>query len=238
MRALAGRKAKVNVVGIVGLVENMPDGNAQRPGDIVTSMSGQTIEVLNTDAEGRLVLADALWYCNQTASSRDSWSISRPSPARSWSRSATTMPACSPTTTSWRSCRRRPRDRREALAHAAGPAYDKLIDSKIADMKNIGGRYGGSITAAQFLQRFVKDVPWAHLDIAGVAWSKKDRRPCRRVHGVRRAGLLEPSVCVFFDAGDETALATTREDWRSWKAAGHTVKYFKQGERGGWEQAG
>ena len=178
MRALAGRKAKVNVVGICGLVENMPDGKAQRPGDIVTSMSGQTIEVLNTDAEGRLVLADALCYTERKFRPRmivDLATLTGAiiialghehaglfsnddalSDALLKAGKATGEPV-------WRM--------------PIGPEYDKLIDCDAADMKNIGGgRAGGSITAAQFLQRFVPEgTPWAHLDIAGVAWSSKDK---------------------------------------------------------------
>lgn len=175
MRTLAARRAKVNAVGVVGLVENMPDGNAQRPGDVVTSMSGQTVEVLNTDAEGRLVLCDALWYTQQRF--KPEWMIDL----------ATLTGAI---VISLGSSRAGLFSNSDALAEklfAAGEAsrervwrlplgeeYDKQINSQIADMRNIGeGREAGSITAAQFLQRFVNDVPWAHLDIAGVAWSGK-----------------------------------------------------------------
>ena len=171
MRALAGRKAKVNAVGIVGLVENMPDGKAQRPGDIVTSMSGQTVEVINTDAEGRLVLCDLLTYVqkhekpaaivdlatltgaiivalgNHNAgmfSNNDAFSAALTKAGKETGEHVWRMPL--------------------------GPDYDKLLDSKFADMKNVGGRWAGAITAAQFLQRFVEDnVPWAHLDVAGTA---------------------------------------------------------------------
>jgi len=180
MRALAGRKAKVNAVGVVGLVENMPDGRAQRPGDVVTSMSGQTIEVLNTDAEGRLVLADALWYCQQTYKPRFMIDLATLTGAilialghehagifsnnDELSENLTKAGQASEETV-WR--------------FPLGDAYDKQIDSPIADMKNIGeGRLAGSITAAQFLQRFVNDVPWVHIDIAGTGmWSgSKDPR--------------------------------------------------------------
>lgn len=170
MRVLAGRKAKVNAVGVIGLVENMVDGNAQRPGDIVKSMSGQTIEVLNTDAEGRLVLADALWYVNDRFQPRFMINL------------ATLTGAIMVALGSQHAGLFSNNDElAERLAGAGlttgeklwrmplGPEYDKLIDSKNADMKNIGGRHGGAITAAQFLQRFVKDTPWAHLDIAGTA---------------------------------------------------------------------
>ena len=171
MHALARRKAKVNVVGVIGLVENMPDGDAYRPGDILTSMSGQTIEVINTDAEGRLVLADALWWTKENVKPKLHRRSRDADRARSSSRSAARTPGCSPTTTN------SPRGSREAGKATGetvwrmplGPAYDKLIDSKFADMKNTGGRHGGSITAAQFLKRFVGDTPWAHLDIAGTA---------------------------------------------------------------------
>lgn len=170
MHALASRKAKANVVGIIGLVENAVDGNAQRPGDIVTSMSGQTIEVLNTDAEGRLVLADALWYCNE-----------RFEPAFMVNLATLTGAIMVALGQHHAGLFSNDDDLAGKLAQSGtatgeklwrmplGPEYDKLIDSKNADMKNIGGRYGGAIIAAQFLQRFVKETPWAHLDIAGTA---------------------------------------------------------------------
>jgi leucyl aminopeptidase len=175
MKALAGRKAKVNVVGVVGLVENMPDGNAQRPGDVVTSMSGQTIEIHNTDAEGRLVLADALWYTQQQfkpqamidlatltgaiiiALGNENAGLFSNDDTLSAQLTAAGLSTGEPV---WRL--------------PLGDAYDKLLTSDCADMKNIGGRGAGSITAAQFLQRFVKDTAWAHLDIAGMAWTSKD----------------------------------------------------------------
>jgi leucyl aminopeptidase len=172
MHALASRKARVNAVGVIGLVENMPDGNAYRPGDILTSMSGQTIEVINTDAEGRLVLADALWYVKETDKPRFIVDLATLTGAimvalgvenaglfSNDDELATRLIASGVATgeTVWRM--------------PLGPAYDKLIDSKFADMKNTGGRNGGSITAAQFLKRFVGDTPWAHLDVAGVAMS-------------------------------------------------------------------
>ncbi|SMH44044.1 leucyl aminopeptidase [Mesorhizobium australicum] len=170
MHVLARRKAKANVVGIVGLVENSVDGNAQRPGDIVTSMSGQTIEVLNTDAEGRLVLCDALWYCNGRFAPKFMVNL------------ATLTGAIMVALGQYHAGLFSNDDElagqltEAGLATAEklwrmpmGPEYDKLLDSKNADMKNIGGRFGGAITAAQFLRRFVKDTPWAHLDIAGTA---------------------------------------------------------------------
>jgi len=174
MKALAGRKAKAHVIGVVGLVENMPSGTAQRPGDVVTSMSGQTIEVINTDAEGRLVLADALYYTqerfkpqlvidlatltgaiitslgNEYAgmfSNNDSLSGQLDKAGKAEGEKVWRMPL--------------------------GDVYDKMINSQIADMKNVGaGAKGGSITAAQFLKRYIlNDTPWAHLDIAGTAWA-------------------------------------------------------------------
>jgi leucyl aminopeptidase len=170
MLALAKRKAPVNAVGIVGLVENMPSGTAQRPGDIVTSMSGQTIEIINTDAEGRLVLADVLWYAEDRFKPRFMIDLATLTGA--------IMVALGKEYAGLFSNN----DKLSAELAAAGEAtaepvwrlplakaYDKMIDSRFADMKNTGGRFGGSITAAQFLQRFVRDVPWAHLDVAGVA---------------------------------------------------------------------
>jgi leucyl aminopeptidase len=171
MKTLALRKAKANVVGVVGLVENMPSGNATRPGDVIKSMKGDTVEVINTDAEGRLVLADILWYTQErfnptgmidlatltgaiiiglghemagVFSNSDILSKQFISAATAEGEGAWRMPL--------------------------GQAYDKQLKSRIADMKNVGGRAASSITAGQFLKRFVKDnTPWAHLDIAGVA---------------------------------------------------------------------
>jgi len=176
MRTLALRKAKANVVGLVGLVENMPSSNAQRPGDVVTSMKGDTIEVINTDAEGRLVLADVMWYAQDrfqpTAmidlatltgaiiiglghentgvfSNNDAFCDAFLKAAKAEGEGAWRLPM--------------------------GQAYDDLLKSRIADMKNVGGRAAGSITAAQFLGRFVKDdTPWIHLDIAGTASLKSE----------------------------------------------------------------
>jgi len=178
MHVLAGRKAKVNVVGILGLVENMPDGNAQRPGDVVTSMSGQTIEIINTDAEGRLVLADAVWYCQDRFKPKFMVDLATLTGAiiialgndlagcySNNEELAANLIAASNT-------------EGEPLWRMPLPAqYDKNIDSMIADMKNTGGRPGGSITAAMFIQRFVNGVPWAHLDIASTAWKKPSSVP-------------------------------------------------------------
>ena len=171
MKTLALRKAKANVVGLVGLVENMPDGRAQRPGDVVKSMKGDTVEVINTDAEGRLVLCDVMWYAQDrfkptgmidlatltgaiiiglghemagVFSNEDGIADAFLKAAKAEGEGAWRMPLA--------------------------PAYDRQLKSRVADMKNVGGRPAGSITAAQFLQRFVKDeTPWIHLDIAGVA---------------------------------------------------------------------
>ena len=170
MHALAARKAKANVVGAIGIVENMPDGNAQRPGDIVTSMSGQTIEIINTDAEGRLVLADVLWYVAKKFKPKFMVDLATLTGA--------IMVALG---TEYAGMFSNNDELAERLTKVGletgervwrmplGPEYDKQIDSQFADVKNAGVRNGGSITAAQFLQRFVDDTPWAHLDIAGTA---------------------------------------------------------------------
>ena len=170
MHALATRKARVNAVGAIGLVENMPDGKAQRPGDIVTSMSGQTIEIINTDAEGRLVLADVLHYVNKRFKPRFMINLATLTGA--------IMVALGQEYAGLFSNDDKLVERLEKAGEATrervwrmplGPEYDKIINSKFADMKNTGGRWAGSITAAQFLQRFVGKTPWAHLDIAGTA---------------------------------------------------------------------
>ncbi len=176
MTALAGRKAKVNVIGVVGLVENMPSGTAQRPGDIVRSYSGQTIEVLNTDAEGRLVLADALWYTQERFKPRFMVDLATLTGA--------IIVSLGNVHAGLFSNDDRLAKQLEEAGKAVGEklwrlpldeAYDKAMDSKVADVQNISSGGGaGSITAAQFLQRFVNKVPWAHLDIAGVTWSSKD----------------------------------------------------------------
>ena len=178
MHVLAGRKAKVNAIGILGLVENMPDGNAQRPGDVVTSMSGQTIEVINTDAEGRLVLADAIWYCQD-----------RFKPKFMVDLATLTGAIIIALGNDYAGCFSNNDELAGNLLAAAGAegeplwrmplpdAYNKQIDSAIADMKNTGGRPGGSITAALFIKRFVNDLPWAHLDIASTAWKKPSGVP-------------------------------------------------------------
>ncbi|KLI63395.1 leucyl aminopeptidase [Aurantiacibacter marinus] len=175
MLAIAGRKAKANIVGVCGLVENMPDGNAQRPGDIVTSMSGQTIEVINTDAEGRLVLCDALTWVQKEYSPKTVVDLATLTGAM--------MIALGMEHGGVFSNNDGLADGLLAAGKASGdklwrfplaPEYDKLIDSPIADMKNVGPRWAGSITAAQYLQRFIEDgVNWAHCDIAGMVWSDK-----------------------------------------------------------------
>ncbi len=176
MRAIAGRKAAANVVGIVGLVENMPSATAQRPGDVVTSYSGQTVEVINTDAEGRLVLADLLAYVIERFKPHAVVDLATLTGAMVMALAHEYAGMFSND------------DKLAASLVAAGEAvdeklwrfplhntYDKMLESQIADMKNIGPREAGAITAAQFLKRFVGNVPWAHLDIAGTAWTNKAR---------------------------------------------------------------
>ncbi len=177
MRLLAQRKARVNAVGVVGLVENMPDGKAQRPGDVVTSMSGQTIEVINTDAEGRLVLADAMWYTQEKFQPQLMVEFSTLTGAILVALGHERAGLFSNNTELASQLRQAGQKTGEKLWRMPlGDKYDKLLRSEIADMKNVsGGRGAGSITAAQFLQRFVKDkLPWAHIDIAGMAWGDGD----------------------------------------------------------------
>ncbi|GJM02084.1 MAG: putative cytosol aminopeptidase [Rhodomicrobium sp.] len=170
MHTLAKRKAKVDVIGVVGLVENMPDGMAQRPGDIVTSMSGQTIEIINTDAEGRLVLADALWYTQDKFNPKYMINLATLTGAimvalgKDHAGMFSNDDELADMLTSSGN-----RTGEKLWRMPLGASYDKLINSQFADMKNTGGRWGGAITAAQFLQRYVNETPWAHLDIAGVA---------------------------------------------------------------------
>jgi len=178
MHALAGRKAKANVVGILGLVENMPDGAAQRPGDIVTSMSGQTIEVINTDAEGRLVLADALWYCQDRFKPKFMVDLATLTGAIIISLGNDYAGLFSNNDELSRNLLNAGQAEGEPLWRLPiPPQYEKQIESMAADMKNVGTRAGGSITAALFLQKFVNGLPWAHLDIAGVAWKKPSTVP-------------------------------------------------------------
>lgn len=179
MLALAKRKAKANVVGLVGLVENMPDGDAIRPGDILTSASGQTIEVQNTDAEGRLVLCDVLWYTQEHIKPTAIVDLATLTGAIVVGLGHHHAGMFTDDT-----------DLADQLTAAGlaegervwrlplGPEYDKLLKSKFADMRNIGGRAAGSITAAQFLKRFINEgQTWAHLDIAGVAWVEGEKAP-------------------------------------------------------------
>ena len=176
MRSIAGRKLKRNVIGLIGLVENMPDGNATRPGDVVKSMSGQTVEIINTDAEGRLVLADVLTYTLRHFEPEKMVNLATLTGAIIVSlgkehaglfsndddlSGAITAAGLDTGEKAWRM--------------PLGKDYDDLLKSHIADMKNIGGRWAGSITAACFLERFVEGVPWAHIDIAGMAWADKSR---------------------------------------------------------------
>jgi len=175
LKALALRKAKANVIGICGLVENMPGGNAQRPGDVVTTMSGQTVEVINTDAEGRLVLADAVCYVQRNFK-----------PSTVVDLATLTGAILISLGHEWAGLFSNNEELAGELTKAGnesgdklwrmplGEPFDRLIDSPIADMKNVGPREGGSITAAQFIQRFIENgVKWAHVDMAGKAWSDK-----------------------------------------------------------------
>jgi leucyl aminopeptidase len=172
MQALAGRKAKVNAIGAIGLVENMPDGNAQRPGDIVTSMSGQTIEIINTDAEGRLVLADVCHYVNTKFKPKFMIDLATLTGAIMVALGQEHAGLFSNDDKLSEQLTQAGLETGEKVWRLPlGPEYDKMIDSKFADMKNTGGRFGGSITAAQFIQRFVGKTPWAHLDIAGTGFS-------------------------------------------------------------------
>jgi leucyl aminopeptidase len=178
MVALAGRKAKARVVGVCGLVENMPDGNAQRPGDIVTSLSGQTVEVLNTDAEGRLVLNDCLTWTQANYKPKVILDFATLTGAIIISLAHHYAGVFSNSDTLWGNLDRAGKAVndlvwRQPLSEPGGH-YDQFIDSPVADMKNLGPREGGSITAAQFLQRYINEgVEWAHIDIAGAVWRPK-----------------------------------------------------------------
>jgi len=176
MQALAERKAKVNAVGVIGLVENMPSGKAQRPGDVVTAKSGTTIEVLNTDAEGRMVLADCLWYTQDRFKPKAVVNLATLTGAVmvALGKEHAGLFSNNDELADWLTAAGT--ETGEKLWRLPlGPKYDKLIESKVADIKNTGGRWGGSISAAQFLQRFIKEgTPWAHLDIAGTAMSSVD----------------------------------------------------------------
>ena len=200
MCALAGRKAKVNAVGVIGLVENAVDGNAQRPGDIVEAMSGRTIEIINTDAEGRLVLADALHYTETRFKPKFMIDLATLTGA--------VIVALGHQYAGLYCTEDGLAENLRAAGDATGegvwrmplsPEYNKLINSKFADVKNTGGRGAGSITAAQFLKRFVKDTPWAHLDIAGTAMGSPQteiNRSWASGYGVR---LLDRLVSDFYE---------------------------------------
>ncbi|WP_425440962.1 leucyl aminopeptidase [Sphingomonas palmae] len=176
MLSLAARKANANIIGVMGLVENMPDGNAQRPGDVVTTMSGQTVEVINTDAEGRLVLCDAITWVqsvHKPATIIDLATLTGAMIVSLGNEMGGLFSNDDALAEQILSAGRASGDLLWRFPLADG--YDKLIDSAIADMKNVGPRGGGSITAAQFIKRFVDEgVKWAHLDIAGMVWSEKD----------------------------------------------------------------
>ena len=170
MRTLAERKANVNAVGLIGLVENMPDGNATRPGDIVTSMSKQTIEVLNTDAEGRLVLADVLWYTQQrfkpklvidlaTLTGAIMIALGKDFAGLFANDDKLASDLLDASTKTDEKLWRMPLD----------ASFDKMIKGSTGDIKNLGGRWGGACTAAAFIKRFIDDTPWAHIDLAGTA---------------------------------------------------------------------
>lgn len=201
MKALAGRKAKVNAVGIAGLVENMPSGNAQRPGDVWVSMSGQTIECQNTDAEGRMVLADALWYTQDRFKPKFMVDLATLTGA--------IVVALGQEHAGLFSNNDELADQLFKVGQACGEkvwrmplgeAYDKAINSTVADMKNVGDSgTGGSITAAQFLQRFVNQYPWAHLDIAGMAWANKARDLCAAGASGFGVRLLDQLVATYYE---------------------------------------
>ena len=202
MQALAARKAKVNAIGVIGLVENMPDGNAQRPGDIVTSMSGQTIEIINTDAEGRLVLADVLWYTKEKYKPQFMVNLATLTGA--------IIVALGHEYAGLFSNDDELSERLTACGEATGEpvwrmplsaTFDKMIDSKFADMKNTGGsRAGGSITAAQFLQRFVDKTPWAHLDIAGTGMDSRQNEINKSWASGWGVRLLDRLVAEYYEA--------------------------------------
>jgi leucyl aminopeptidase len=204
MRAIAQLKPSVNVLGIVPATENMPGGRAQRPGDVVRAMTGKTIEVINTDAEGRLVLSDVLTYCQQEYKPRAIIDLATLTGAIIISLGSEHAGLFSNDDQLAADLTKAGLDTGEKLWRMPlGEAYDKQIKSDIADMKNVGGREAGSITAAQFLQRFInKGTPWAHLDIAGVTWSKKDSSLVPKggtAFGVR---LLDSLVAASFESQD------------------------------------
>jgi leucyl aminopeptidase len=200
MHALAAREAKVNAVGAIGIVENMPDGRAQRPGDIVTTMSGQTIEIINTDAEGRLVLSDVLHYVNKNFKPKFMIDLATLTGAIIVALGQEYAGLfANDDKLAERLVKAGNETGERVWRMPLGPEYDKMIDSKFADMKNTGGRYGGAITAAQLLQRFVDKTPWAHLDIAGTGMGSPQteiNRSWASGFGVR---LLDRLVAEYYE---------------------------------------
>jgi leucyl aminopeptidase len=200
MQTLAARKARVNAVGAVGIVENAIDGNAQRPGDIVTSMSGQTIEVINTDAEGRLVLADVLHYVNTRFKPKFMIDLATLTGA--------IIVALGHEYAGLFANDDKLADRlikvgqitgEKVWRMPVGPEFDKAIESKFADMKNVGGRPAGSITAALILSRFVDKTPWAHLDIAGTGMSSPQTEVNRSWASGWGVRLLDRLVADYYE---------------------------------------
>jgi leucyl aminopeptidase len=202
MQALAARKSKVNAVGLVGLVENMPDGNAQRPGDIVKSASGQTIEIINTDAEGRLVLADVLWYAQQKFKPKFIVDLATLTGAIivALGQQYAGMFA-NDDELAERLSKAGEETGEKVWRMPLAPEYDKMIDSKFADVKNTGGsRWGGAITAAQFVKRFVDDkTPWAHLDIAGTGFDSRQNDVNRSWGSGWGVRLLDRLVAEYYE---------------------------------------
>jgi leucyl aminopeptidase len=200
MHALAARKAKINAVGAIGIVENMPDGKAQRPGDIVTTMSGQTIEIINTDAEGRLVLSDVLHYVNKNFKPKFMIDLATLTGAIIVALGQEYAGLfANDDKLAERLIKAGNETGERVWRMPLGPEYDKMIDSKFADMKNTGGRHGGAITAAQLLQRFVDKTPWAHLDIAGTGMGSPQsdiNRSWGSGYGVR---LLDRLVADYYE---------------------------------------
>lgn len=201
MKSLSLRKAKVNVVGVIGIVENMPDGNAQRPGDVVTSMSGQTIEVINTDAEGRLVLADALWYTKENFAPKIMINLATLTGAIMVALGSDHAGLFSNDDTLAEQLFETGQKTGEKVWRMPlNDTYDKIVDSKVADMRNSCGRLAGSITAAQFLKRFVGNVSWAHLDIAGTAMNSPENEYNRSWGAGFGVRLLDRLVRDYYEA--------------------------------------
>ena len=179
MLSVAKQHLPVNIVGIVGLVENMPDGSAVKPGDVITSLSGQTIEVINTDAEGRLVLADLLWYTQDRFNPLHMIDLATLTGAVIAALGSEYAGIFSNDDELMNTLRTAGEESGEKVwPMPMGENYDKELESPIADMKNLGAPYAGHITAAQFLKRFVNNYSWCHIDIAGVAWSNKSIACC------------------------------------------------------------